>query len=237
MFIIPCKYHQLCKIEETVSSIRKFHPSEKILVVDSGSDDKEYFKKLEQFDVIIADINNNNYESGAFWYAIQKYKEDYYVLLHDSTVLKRDLNEQINSKKLFYSFMYFVEDTHGNHMKTDHVKFIETTNRMLGDCEKLPTDRNIRISGLFGPIFIIKGKLTCKLLEKNLHNSLLPKDKYEHQISERAFGLAIKQLGVDIMEDSLIGNFHSVFDKCFDKRGEVLYTDYIDKTWLNNFRK
>ena len=62
MFVIACKWTEKSLILDCVNSIIKFHPEEKIVVVDSNSDNKEYFKKLPQ-NVIVADINNNNYLS------------------------------------------------------------------------------------------------------------------------------------------------------------------------------
>jgi glycosyltransferase involved in cell wall biosynthesis len=49
MFVIACKYNpKFPFIIHLVESIRKFHPTEKIVVVDSDSDDKSYFSQIEK---------------------------------------------------------------------------------------------------------------------------------------------------------------------------------------------
>jgi hypothetical protein len=62
------------------------YPTEKIVVVDSCSEDKTYFSKLEVFDVL---EENPNYEIGAYIKAFDKYpNEEYYYNIHDSLILK-----------------------------------------------------------------------------------------------------------------------------------------------------
>ena len=62
MFVIPCKYNpKFPFVIQLVESIREFHPTEKIVVVDSNSDDKSYFSILEKYDVIIEDVKNTNW--------------------------------------------------------------------------------------------------------------------------------------------------------------------------------
>jgi len=70
MFVIPCKYNpKFPFVIDLVKSIRKFHPTEKIVIVDSDSDDKSYFSALEKYNVIIEDIGNKNWMVGAYWYS------------------------------------------------------------------------------------------------------------------------------------------------------------------------
>lgn len=237
MFIVPCKYHPLCRIEETVKSIRELHPTTKILVVDSASDDKTYVDKLQKYDIIFADIDNTNYESGALWYTVDKYNEDWYVLLQDSVVLKKNLDVLIQSNELFYCFINFFEDSMSNHMRTESSAFINRINEMMGDFIKLPTDSNTFYSGVFGPNIIIKRKMIDMMLEKNLDKALRPTNKYDHQLSERVYGLVAKQCGVDVIRNTLDGNLHELFGRCFDSSTETIHTEYISKTWLNKHRE
>ena len=54
MFVIPCKFNPNYPfIINLVEDIRNYHPSEKIVVVDSDSEDKSYFDELIKYDVII----------------------------------------------------------------------------------------------------------------------------------------------------------------------------------------
>jgi glycosyltransferase involved in cell wall biosynthesis len=237
MFIIACKYHSMCRIEETVKSIRQLYPSTKILVVDSASDDKSYVEKLKKYDIIFADINNVNYESGAFWYATKQYKEDWYVLLQDSVILKKDLNDLIESEKLFYCFINFFENSMSNHMRTESLPFINRINEMLGDFVKLSIDSNTFYCGVFGPNFFIKRKMVDMMLDKNLDKSLKPANKYDQQLSERVYGLVAKQCGVNVLENTLDGNLHDLMNRCLDVSTETIHTEHISKTWLNKYRK
>ena len=67
MFVIPCKYNSNFPfVIELVESIRKFHPNEKIVVIDSDSNDKTYFSILSEYDVIIEDAKNSNWMIGAY---------------------------------------------------------------------------------------------------------------------------------------------------------------------------
>ena len=60
MFIIPCFYEkQKTMLFDTIDSIIKFHPNEKIIVVDSDSPDKSYFSNLPS-KVEVLDIKNKN---------------------------------------------------------------------------------------------------------------------------------------------------------------------------------
>jgi len=238
MFIVPCKYNPLCLIERTIESIRKLYPTTKILVVDSNSDDKNYAKKLEQYNVIFADIKNCNYESGALWYAVDNYKEDYYIVMQDSVLLKKSIDEQINSEELFYCFINFFEDSMSNHMGTNPAAFIARINEMLGEFEPLPTDTNTFYSGVFGPNFIIKREMIDMMLDKKCNITLRPENKYDHQVQERVYGLIAKQCGVNVIKNTLIGNLHELMrGSGFNHQKETLETDLITKIWLNKHRQ
>lgn len=94
MFVIPCKYNPSFPfIKSLVAQIREFHQDEKIVVVDSDSDDKSYFDELKKYDVIIEDVKNKNWMVGAYWYAYKKYpNEDFYFFMHDSMIVKSNLD-------------------------------------------------------------------------------------------------------------------------------------------------
>jgi hypothetical protein len=58
MFVIPCKYTNSCPfIIELVKDIRLYHPNDKIVVIDSDSEDKSYFDKNKNYDLTLT-INN-----------------------------------------------------------------------------------------------------------------------------------------------------------------------------------
>ena len=101
MFVIPCKYAQGTTIDDikksyvmnSVSAIRTHHPDEKILVVDSDSDDVSYLKHLEKIpNVIAVDFKNKNYLDGAIWCAFDNFPDEkWYCLLQDTITIKHNL--------------------------------------------------------------------------------------------------------------------------------------------------
>ena len=69
IFAIPCKYSDENPfIYRCLDSIRK-HYDDKIVVVDSNSDDKSYLDTIKDnyHNVDILDIQNNNFMTGAKW--------------------------------------------------------------------------------------------------------------------------------------------------------------------------
>ena len=237
MFVLPCKYVESCLIEQAVQAIRIHHPDVKILVVDSDSADKSYFDSLTPYNVIIADVANQNYESGAFWYAVENYKEDWYVLLQDSMILNKSIANVIVSPAEFTCFMYFTEDSHSNYTHMSTPEWIGSINRMLGTLKLLPTNQSTKYTGVFGPNFIIKSALVDKLLATNLDKTLRPTNKYEHQMSERAWGIVASQYGIDLTRSSILGDFHIVREGKYKAETDTLYTEYFIKQWFNSQRK
>lgn len=97
MFVVCSRVEQTEQVAVVctcIEAITKFHPNEKIVVVDSASSDKSYFEKLKKINpkVIIEDANNTAYETGAWWYAFDKYpNEETYCFLQDSLHLQRSI--------------------------------------------------------------------------------------------------------------------------------------------------
>jgi hypothetical protein len=207
MFVIPCKYNTLSSLFETINSISKFHPNEKILVVDSDSDDKSYFDLLKQINnVIICDIQNKNYEIGALWYAYKNFNdESHYILIHDSFVLKESLSNFI-VKDATYAMMYFDEDmyTHGNSHSDLRESEINYAKEVL-----LKTEYcfNRSVNGALGTMGIYSHNVLENFNKKGLMNSLIPIDKFGSNMSERIIGICCKQEGFDFKDNNVEGNY------------------------------
>ena len=118
MFIIACKWNENSRITHLIESIKKFQPDEKIVVVDSDSENKEYFKDIKN-ECIIEDIKNVNYLEGALWYCYEKYKnEDFFYLLQDSMILKRNIEELKKNEITHLSyFPYHYNPKYGDDME------------------------------------------------------------------------------------------------------------------------
>ena len=75
LFVIACYYDgSNNSIFECVKSIQKHYKSPHIAVIDSNSPDKSYFKRIKKQGAIVYNAKNKNYDTGAYWYAYNKFK-------------------------------------------------------------------------------------------------------------------------------------------------------------------
>jgi hypothetical protein len=193
MFVIPCKYNSKFPfIIELVKSIRKFHLTEKIVVIDSDSEDKSYFSILENYDVIIEDIKNHNWMIGAYWYAYKKYSnEDFYFFLHDSMIVKGNL-DYLKERDLT-TLMYF------DRMVSNFNSWGET---ITSNSKYEYISSGI---GCYGPIFLCKNKVMKRMLEMGA-DQFLPSNKEETGYCEGCYGFFLEEQGYDLKECSLYGD-------------------------------
>lgn len=193
MFVIACRYNsKYPNVINLVDQILNYHPNEKIVVVDSDSDDKSYFQTLQRKGVVIEDIKNKNRELGAYWHAFKKYPhEDHYFFLHDSMKLKGSLEKY--TKKELTLLNYF-------HRKNDIL------DRWGKEVEK-KTPFKYKKDGLgcYGPIFFCKGSVMEKLRENKV-DTVLPSNKIEGWYTERVYGFFFEELGYNLKEVSLYGD-------------------------------
>lgn len=194
MFVIPCKYTAKCNsVIQLVESIRKYHPTERIMVVDSASDDKSYFKELEKFSVDIQDIGNRNWAVGAYWHGYFKYpNEDFYYFLHDTMKVKDNLDS----------------------FKGKDLTTLATFDRSLSPTFNMWNDRinketKYKVTnvgkGVYGPLFMCKNKVITALYNNNA-NVLLTTCKAEMGYMEGGFGAIFEASGYNMMECSLFGD-------------------------------
>lgn len=194
MFCIPCKYsNKTNNIISLVEQIRKYHPNEKVVVVDSCSEDKTYFSELEKNDVIILDVNNLNWMIGAYWKAFFAYpNEEYYYFIHDSTKIKANMD----------------------YLKINDLTILATFNKNSGDFNGLNDEIRKKTKykyikdygyGCYGPMFFCKGKIMHKFYNNDVH-LILPNNKQETGWLEGGYGAIFEEEGFDLMECSLYGN-------------------------------
>lgn len=215
MFIIPCKYIKYSPIFDSVESIIRFHPNEKILIIDSYSDDDSYLEIFKKYkNVIISKYKNKHYEFGALSFAYKEFpNENYYALIHDSIILKRDWNKFINND-ITYSLLYFEELGPFESLEYNYVS----------EVLKL-TEYNTHVNkghfGFFGSMAIYKKNVVDNFNKKGLFKSLLPNNKFESQMSERICCICLKQDQNDynIIENSIEGDFL--------KKVEFVNSDYL----------
>jgi len=176
-----------------VDGIRKFHKDEKIVVVDSDSNDKSYLDVLKnKYDVIIEDIANKNWMVGAYWYAYKKYpNEEFYYFMHDSMIVKDNLD----------------------YMKKEDLTIIMSFSRNIGDYnrwgKRITRDTiyeyKIDGRGCYGPMFFCKNKVMKKMLDEGI-DKILPENKADTWYSERAYGFFLEEQGYDLDKCSMYGD-------------------------------
>jgi hypothetical protein len=229
-FILPC-YFQREKpvIINAVKSIRKFHPDSLIIIVDSGSSDKSYFKDLEIYSVIIEDVDNKNYDTGAYWYAYRKYTDiEFFYFFHDSIEVYDNLfdlfNYDVTSIRYFNSGNFiggrYIIANHSDGLKK-YLSYKIGRNKWPNDINGFDDDIQYKwaneqiqktkywipeyFSGLFGPMMCVKRHVMNKLASGGL-DKILPINKLEQMCMERIFGIALTEEGYNFTKSCLQGN-------------------------------
>lgn len=204
MFIIPCKFiPNISHIFECVDAINKFHPNEKIFVIDSYSDDESYLEKLSEYNkVVISKHKNKHYECGALYYAYEEFpNEKSYILIQDSIVLKTNWDAFINDEKT-YNLMYFRETGPFGNAEYDFVQ------KVLAETEYKQHINNGH-SGIYGMLAVYKKDVIETFHKKGLLKASLPNNKFEAQCTERIFGICLTRDGHDITKNTIEGDFLS----------------------------
>ena len=206
MFVIPCKYQsQFSFIFECVDSIIKFHPEEKISIIDSCSDDKSYFNIIkEKPNVLLCDINNVNYEIGALWYAYKNFSgESHYILVHDSFIIKKSLSQFIEHNKSV-AMMYFDEDINTSITHFPRFNYVGEAKAIMSKTSYVFNDK---VNGLLGTMGIYSLDLIKRFDKKGLINAFVPKNKFDSQMGERIIGMCAAQEGVNFQFNNIEGNY------------------------------
>tara|TARA_B100000686_G_C16745635_1_gene949292 strand:- start:553 stop:1287 length:735 start_codon:yes stop_codon:yes gene_type:complete len=219
MFVIPCRYTGGSTPEEikksyvlkSVASMRRLHPDEKILVVDSNSEDTSYLESLNKINNVIgADAKNVNYLDGALWYALENYPdEEWFCLLQDTITLKKDLYEFINGEEEFYSLMWWDEviyEKDRNEMDWLDEMFDNYLPAYASRRPEIGYPETIKLAGCWGPCFVAKRSILERLKKNNL-NLCLPVDKFGAQMAERLWSICLGFEGVDVKANTIDGDF------------------------------
>jgi len=226
MFVIACKFNkEKPVIYNLVNSIRKYHETEKIVIVDSDSQDKSYFELKNMYqNVEILNVMNKHYHVGAYWIAYNAFpEEDFYYFMHDSMLVKDNLDYL--KEKDFTAFAYF--------------DFANPSNESIAKDEILKyTPYHVPNHGhaIQGPCFFVKNKL-MKKLKSNGVDKILPTYS-EHSDTkigvaayavEGAYGIFFSNEGYNIIENSLIGNYVSL--------GYPQFSENYDSSWMHPIEK
>jgi hypothetical protein len=165
-------------------------------VVDSNSPDKSYFSEVEQYSVIIEDIENKHHIDGAIWHCYEKYTDvEFFYILHDSMIVNKNLTPISKNNLTVFSFfegLPFDSDIQYNYSMS---KVAEVGLDLAG--VELNT-----LAGLFGTTLYCKRTILDELKRLGL-NTILPTNKLEAQASERIWGIFLYKLGFDIRLNTL----------------------------------
>lgn len=206
MFIIPCRFDpERPIIFECLDRIKKYHPGEKIVVVDSASPDKSYFDKLNGVDIL--DVENRYYGVNAFKYAWMRYQDQqFYYCIYDSLLL----NQSIESFRKYEltTFRYFKtpptgvgHDESGNDLSI----WIDAQLR-----KHIGVGMPSSFTGVMGPMWMCGEDVMWDLFTTGLFD-ILPTSKWELCAMERIVGIVMEHRGYD-PTNSIQGEMFGFFD-------------------------
>lgn len=241
LFVIPCRFSlQSPFIFQCVEKITHSNPTACIVVVDSNSEDKSYFDKILQYkNLTILDIENKNYDTGAYWAAYNEFPGfDFYGLIHDSLTIDRcctDLREfhslryflsapliggiklgfsSMLNKRLLISQKFFGKTSLVGHGFTNQEQYNWASSYLsLLGLDSFPS----YWLSLFGPIMFTPKSVLDDLVAIDFH-TVLPNSKIQQMGMELLWGLALKKVGIDVSK-CLQGDHFSceLNSKGFDK--------------------
>lgn len=210
MFIIPCRFDpERPIIFECVSRIKKYHPNDKITVVDSDSIDKSYIQTLRNvFDVIVLDVQNRNYATAGYYIGFSEYSdEEFYYMIHDSLLLNRNISHIETND--FTTVRHFRTPDTGWGWDQDGVNLSEWADIQM------QLHMNMRVwnqfTGILGPMFMAKNVVIKKLIDSGFFK-ILPENKYHLCAMERIAGMALQHCGYD-PSNSFQGEMFDFFAK------------------------
>lgn len=176
MIIISTKYTERLILKDCLFRISMYFPDEKVVIVDSDSENLDFLKSVDVFDVI---YNNSNYDTGAYYKAFLKYpNETTYMFIHDSLM--------INS---WFDFSV-IDLIPIRHFK---IRYDSTTNFTLNVCSKIGIKYDENCFGCFGPMFLCNNENANKIF-KFINYDILPTNKIEAMSYERIFGLLFNHI-------------------------------------------
>lgn len=173
-------------IEDILIACKIHMPNEKIVIVDSNSDDKAYYDGINGIDIIEGNVN---YEAGALWMAFEKYpNEELYLLLQDTTIPTSNVMEEIKNNDVV-GFWY----TNDWESDMEGCREWSIKNIKLTDIEYI----SYGFKSILFNIFAAKNHVLKELKERGF-DKVLPTDKVSSASMERLWGIVFKQMGYKI---------------------------------------
>lgn len=161
-----------------IESIQKYHPNDKIVVVDSCSTDKSHFSDLETKNITVCDISNKNYESGGMWYVYKNFYDEKYVFLQDSMHLLDSIEKYKSLDFKPINFCNGWESATSEEKGWVKEKLKSTKYEYLDNGFKMIQFNSFMIS-----------RSVLDILDQNGISNILPTKKSESQAMERLLGI------------------------------------------------
>lgn len=224
MFCLSCYYTSASPIVKCVESILKYHPNETVVIIDSHSQDKSYFSVFEDNENIVILDDVNDYRHPGTFKTVYKYYPDepYYVMIHDSIIFKKSIQEFLNSEAEFRSIMYFPENVQPNEDRHN-----QWYRKLFRDTKYISPNGGEILIGSFGHMGIIRNSLMKKFHESGFLDKFVSNDKWEDQNCERILGIVAAQEGWPADKYTIEGNFLSRYNEVISDKLE-----YITKIFL-----
>lgn len=213
IFCIPCKYlKNKSYILDCVSNLRKYHPDDDILVIDSFSEDDSYLKVLkENYSIIEDNFKNSHWIDGVIWYTYKNYKRKKYCFIHDSLIIGKNIDNYIKYDLTVYGyfrscFMPYSDDLHAKGiigLESDQ----DSLNWISENLKKINIESIPYFDGVFGEMFNISREILEYIYITGWPNVFLPNNKKQGEQMERMWGMIFKILGFDIKEHSILGDY------------------------------
>jgi len=226
MFCFSCKYFDGSPVKQTVDSILTHHPDEKIVIVDSMSDDKSYYQIFSNYDNVDILDNCNSYRvPGAFYQTVKKYpNEPYYVNLQDSLMLKKSWQKFIDSPVEFISLVYF----HDIILPEDRHEYQYMKKVFSGTEYNIPNPGD-SFNACFGPVYIIKNSLAMKFYNCGLLENMKSTCKIHDETGERIFGYLAMVEGFDPEIYNMEGEIISQWNKMVNDQMNYYTKNFCSK--------
>jgi Ni,Fe-hydrogenase maturation factor len=210
MFCFSCKYTDNSPLDRCIESILEYHPNEKIVIVDSESENKSYYDRYKSNDsVIILDNLNKHRQPGSFEIIYDKFPDDpYYVMIHDSIIFKKSIQKFLDSLDEFYALLYFPEI-----VQSEEDKHIVYYRNLFSETSYKSPEPGSTIMGSFGGMAIIKNSLMKRLKNSGILSKLNSTSKWEDENFERVIGICAEQEGYSSEKYNIEGNFLSRYNE------------------------
>ncbi len=168
-------------IVDCLASITLHMPQEPVLVVDSDSPDKSYMRGVAP-NVIVADVGNSNYETGAWWYAYRTQPDEFFYFLHDSTILTTDLGIY---RELPLVILGTLDTWQG--CSPQHIARVKEMVALTDYTQPIPDP----FVGAFGSMFFCHRRILDRLAAKGV-DRIQPMNKFESECMERVWGIVFR---------------------------------------------